>query len=211
MKPISCKGESRDIDNPNNYAVNDVNGNFSVTHLDVLSTIPIFLGEKRFIEAIDRVIQDTVFDQDVKVQVFEVTIRVLGSLLSSYQQLTEIEARDHERENASSSRRGRRSQLHFLGMTLSYGMPSIISGEKVVTSHKNTSGQAAHLVKPYAPSERARALLNLARDLGERLLPAFETTTGVPYSRVNLRHGVEAGEGEATCEEPGSIGRLCCC
>lgn len=33
-------------------------------------------------------------------------------------------------------------------------------------------------------------LLALAYDLGERLLPAFETSTGIPYPRVNLRHGV---------------------
>jgi hypothetical protein len=37
-------------------------------------------------------------------------------------------------------------------------------------------------------------LLSLAVDLGERLLPAFATATGIPYHRVNLRHGVERGE-----------------
>lgn len=33
-------------------------------------------------------------------------------------------------------------------------------------------------------------LLRLALDLGQRLLPAFYTTTGIPYPRVNLRHGI---------------------
>jgi hypothetical protein len=33
-------------------------------------------------------------------------------------------------------------------------------------------------------------LLRLARDLGDRILPAFYTKTGLPYPRVNLRHGV---------------------
>jgi len=33
-------------------------------------------------------------------------------------------------------------------------------------------------------------LLRLALDLAERLLPAFHTATGLPYPRVNLRHGV---------------------
>lgn len=32
--------------------------------------------------------------------------------------------------------------------------------------------------------------LRLAADLGNRLLPAFYTDTGLPYPRVNLRHGV---------------------
>jgi hypothetical protein len=33
-------------------------------------------------------------------------------------------------------------------------------------------------------------LLRLALDLGQRLLPAFYTKTGMPYPRVNLRHGI---------------------
>ncbi|MBN3299453.1 EDEM3 protein, partial [Amia calva] len=33
-------------------------------------------------------------------------------------------------------------------------------------------------------------LLHMARELGHRLLPAFNTTSGLPYPRVNLRHGV---------------------
>lgn len=33
-------------------------------------------------------------------------------------------------------------------------------------------------------------LLRLARDLADRVLPAFYTPTGLPYPRVNLRHGV---------------------
>ena len=33
-------------------------------------------------------------------------------------------------------------------------------------------------------------LLRLALDLAQRLLPAFYTTTGMPYPRVNLRHGI---------------------
>jgi len=32
-------------------------------------------------------------------------------------------------------------------------------------------------------------LLFLAHDLAARLLPAFDTPTGIPYPRVNLRHG----------------------
>lgn len=37
-------------------------------------------------------------------------------------------------------------------------------------------------------------LLTLAVDLAERLLPAFETQTGIPYGTVNLRYGVPKGE-----------------
>ena len=39
-------------------------------------------------------------------------------------------------------------------------------------------------------------LLSLSIDLGERLLPAFKTATGIPYGTVNLRHGVPEAETE---------------
>ena len=43
------------------------------------------------------------------------------------------------------------------------------------------------------------SLLDLAEDIGRRLLPAFNTATGIPYGSINLRYGVEAGETPITC------------
>ncbi|XP_053360295.1 ER degradation-enhancing alpha-mannosidase-like protein 3 isoform X1 [Clarias gariepinus] len=37
-------------------------------------------------------------------------------------------------------------------------------------------------------------LLHMAKDLGLRILPAFNTSSGLPYPRVNLRHGVQGPE-----------------
>ncbi|CAN0323255.1 unnamed protein product, partial [Ectocarpus sp. 4 AP-2014] len=37
-------------------------------------------------------------------------------------------------------------------------------------------------------------LLVLAEKLGRRLLPAFDTPTGIPYGTVNLKSGVPKGE-----------------
>jgi mannosidase alpha-like ER degradation enhancer 2 len=42
-------------------------------------------------------------------------------------------------------------------------------------------------------------LLELAHDLGRRLLPAFNTRTGIPYGTVNLRNGVPSDETPITC------------
>ncbi|EIW82385.1 glycoside hydrolase family 47 protein [Coniophora puteana RWD-64-598 SS2] len=42
-------------------------------------------------------------------------------------------------------------------------------------------------------------LLDMAHDLGKRLLPAFATPTGLPFARLNLRHGVFRGESLDTC------------
>lgn len=45
-------------------------------------------------------------------------------------------------------------------------------------------------------------LLNLALDLGNRLLPAFDSPTGIPYPRINLKYGLAGlpnGETTETC------------
>jgi mannosidase alpha-like ER degradation enhancer 2 len=47
-------------------------------------------------------------------------------------------------------------------------------------------------------------LLRLARDLGERLLPAFDSPTGMPYMYVNLKTGRTRG----ACSNPAEIGTL---
>ena len=78
------------------------------------------------------------FDHDISVQVFEITIRHLGGLLSAYQMT------DDPR------------------------------------------------------------LLALAEDLGTRLLPAFESATGMPYRFVNLRTG-EVRDGDTNPAEAGTL------
>ncbi|PSS33816.1 Alpha-mannosidase [Actinidia chinensis var. chinensis] len=41
-------------------------------------------------------------------------------------------------------------------------------------------------------------LLHLAEDLARRLLPAFDTPTGIPFGSVNLLHGVDENESKVT-------------
>ncbi|XP_046389627.1 ER degradation-enhancing alpha-mannosidase-like protein 3 [Ischnura elegans] len=43
-------------------------------------------------------------------------------------------------------------------------------------------------------------LLDLARDVGYRLLPAFNTTTGIPHARINLRYGLKSQKLESSRE-----------
>ncbi|XP_031780380.1 ER degradation-enhancing alpha-mannosidase-like protein 3 [Nasonia vitripennis] len=43
-------------------------------------------------------------------------------------------------------------------------------------------------------------LLNLAKDLGYRFLPAFNTSTGIPFGRINLRYGMKGVPLEMTRE-----------
>ena len=42
-------------------------------------------------------------------------------------------------------------------------------------------------------------LLTLALDLGQRLMPALQTESGIPFGSINLRRGVSATETPVTC------------
>ncbi|OWM71630.1 hypothetical protein CDL15_Pgr005817 [Punica granatum] len=62
---------------------------------------------------------------------------------------------------------------------------------------------SAHLIaSDYATGMRIPTyddqLLHLAEDLARRLLPAFETPTGIPFGSVNLLHGVDEHESKIT-------------
>jgi mannosidase alpha-like ER degradation enhancer 2 len=99
-----------------------------MTPVDALDTM-ILMGFKDEAAATKKyIIENLSFDKDISVQNFEITIRLLGGLLSNYQ----------------------------------------LTGDK--------------------------RLLNLAEDLGNRLLPVFESPTGIPYRYVNLKTGKVRGE-----------------
>ncbi|WCJ23917.1 Alpha-mannosidase I MNS4 [Euphorbia peplus] len=62
---------------------------------------------------------------------------------------------------------------------------------------------SAHLLaSDYATGMRIPSyenqLLILAEDLAQRILPAFDTPTGIPFGSVNLLHGVDAHESKIT-------------
>ncbi len=99
-----------------------------MTPVDALDTMYL-MGMKDEADATRKYITSTLkFDKDIYVQNFEITIRILGGLLSNYQ----------------------------------------ITGDQ--------------------------KLLALADDLGTRLLPVFDSPTGLPYKYVNLRTGKTRGE-----------------
>jgi len=61
-----------------------------------------------------------------------------------------------------------------------------------VNTFETTIRVLGGLISSYQMTEDKR-LLDLAEDLGRRLLPAFSSSTGMPYSWVNLRTGVAKG------------------
>jgi ER degradation enhancer, mannosidase alpha-like 2 len=109
-----------------------------MTPVDALDTL-LLMGLKDEAEKAKALILGKLsFDQDVEVKNFEITIRLLGGLLSGYQM----------------------------------------------------TGDAR--------------LLRLAEDLGTRLLPAFDSPTGMPYMYVNLKTGKTSG----ARSNPAEIGTL---
>jgi mannosidase alpha-like ER degradation enhancer 2 len=109
-----------------------------MTPVDALDTM-ILMGLKDEATATKNyIVENLSFDKDISVQNFEITIRLLGGLLSSYQ-LT-----------------------------------------------------------------RDRRLLALAQDLGTRLLPVFNSPTGMPYRFVNLKTGAVRGA-ESNPAETGTL------
>jgi mannosidase alpha-like ER degradation enhancer 2 len=94
-----------------------------MTPVDALDTLVVMHLDAEAERARSLIVTDLSFDRDIYVKNFEITIRLLGGLLSSYQ----------------------------------------LTGDK--------------------------RLLSLAEDLGNRLLPVFNSPTGLPYVYVNLRTG----------------------
>ena len=99
-----------------------------MTPVDSLDTMYLMGFKDEADKTREYIVKNLSFDKDISVQNFEITIRILGGLLSSYQ----------------------------------------------ITSDKR--------------------LLNLAEDLGTRLLPVFNSPTGMPYRFVNLKTGAVKGE-----------------
>ncbi|NWT38325.1 ER degradation-enhancing alpha-mannosidase-like protein 1 isoform X1 [Rissa tridactyla] len=83
LDPLHCRGRGPDHD-PSNLNINDVLGNYSLTLIDALDTLAVMGNSSEFQKAVKLVIDTVSFDKDSTVQVFEATIRVLGSLLSAH-------------------------------------------------------------------------------------------------------------------------------
>jgi glycosyl hydrolase family 47 len=99
-----------------------------MTPVDSLDTMILMGLKDEAASTREYIVKNLSFDKDIDVQNFEITIRLLGGLLSGYQ----------------------------------------MTGDK--------------------------RLLALAEDLGNRLLPVFESPTGIPYRYVNLKTGKVRGE-----------------
>ncbi|KAK0400273.1 hypothetical protein QR680_003433 [Steinernema hermaphroditum] len=88
LDPIHCTGRGPDYAHPENININDVLGDYSLTLIDTLDALVVFQNKSEFHRAVRLVIDTVSFEKNVTVQVFEATIRVVGSLLSAHMILT---------------------------------------------------------------------------------------------------------------------------
>jgi len=152
---------------------------------------------QRFHHAVWEVVQKLRLDQDVSVSVFETNIRVVGGLLSAHTLMV------MDMAAASSARQAGRYN-EFLNSYPSFlcDAPPKVHAE-TLRRQRPTFGSAGASVNEEVPMgwtvPYANQLLLLADELGRRLLPAFDTPTGIPFGSVNLRHGVKDDESPITC------------
>ncbi|OJJ34346.1 hypothetical protein ASPWEDRAFT_42326 [Aspergillus wentii DTO 134E9] len=189
LRPLSCKPLTRDRDDIANAELNDVLGNYSLTLIDSLSSLAILSsgddggdrawshfqnGVKEFVKLYGDGSKGPAgqgerargFDIDSKVQVFETVIRGLGGLLSTHLFAVgdlPIKGYAPPETEAVFARAWNKSLFSKDRVGIKWDDGFIYDGQ----------------------------FLRLAVDLANRILPAFYTDTGLPYPRVNLRHGVQ--------------------
>ena len=141
------------------------------------------------------------FAQNQNVSVFETNIRVLGGLLSAHQlalaymdnKVLEYEVRDDN----GTIRFG--ATIVQLGCPVDQGTNDKTDDDDNPTDRECIDRRNCHN-HTGADSRRESFwaydgfLLELAHDMGRRLLPAFNTKTGIPYGTVNLLSGIPRGE-----------------
>ncbi|CAI2350064.1 unnamed protein product [Caenorhabditis sp. 36 PRJEB53466] len=84
LDPIHCRGRGHDHENLDNININDVLGDYSLGLIDTLDSLVVFGDADEFKRAVNLVISTVSFEKNTTVQVFESTIRVMGSLLAAH-------------------------------------------------------------------------------------------------------------------------------
>jgi len=169
LRPLSCKAGSFDLVKLN-----------CLTLIDTLDSLLIFGNKTEFARSVERLRNEDqkarksrkrgkggLFDADQNVSVFETNIRVLGGLLSAHQ-LALVALTDH-----------------FIPLNhVLDDEGHVLIGHVPVTDVQGGSSYWSY----------DGFLLQLAEDMGNRLLPSFDSKSGIPFGTVNLRTGVPKGE-----------------
>ncbi|KAK5663569.1 hypothetical protein OQA88_4000 [Cercophora sp. LCS_1] len=210
LRPVSCTPLTRDAKNPRNVELNDVLGNYSLTLIDSLSTLAILAsapeddrgtGPKALRGFQDGVAALVEQYGDGRPGPSGVGLRGRGFDVDSKVQVFE-------------------TVIRGVGGLLSAHLFAV--GSLPITGYSpqrpgDDPLNPRHIHWPNGFKYDGQ-LLRLALDLAQRLLPAFYTKTGMPYPRVNLRHGIPfytnsplhgSKPGAANTEGPAEITETC--
>eukprot|EP00934_Nitzschia_sp_Nitz4_P009442 Nitzschia sp. Nitz4//scaffold275_size25065//4856//8761//NITZ4_008331-RA/size25065-processed-gene-0.0-mRNA-1//1//CDS//3329545294//9432//frame0 len=183
VKPITCR--------PSTFDLVKIPG---LTLIDSLDTLILMGNFTEFARAVERLrdlhylLQDEnqqlgetggLFAQNQNVSVFETNIRILGGLLSAHQ-LAETFVKSKVRGSDVFSK----DHSILIG---SHGTQTAEDPMVCMSETEPMVEESTHWVYD-------GFLLSLAQDLGDRLLPAFSTNTGIPFGTVNLLNGIPEGE-----------------
>lgn len=181
LKPLSCKPQTRNKENLADIGLNDVLGNYSVTLVDSLSTLAILASGE----------QEGAKDGKEPLRDFQAGVRALVELYGD----------GGERRPCGTKACGfdLDSKVQVFETNIR-GVGGLLSAHLFAVGDLPIRGYEPEFLTPEAEEGDVAInwdgwvydgqLLRLARDLATRLLPAFATTTGLPYPRVNLKHGI---------------------
>ena len=182
LKPISCTPLTRDATNPAHIELNDPLGNYSLTLIDSLSTLAVLASSSGPPEKRNKALEK-----------FQSGIIALVELYGDGSNGPGGQGIRGRGFDADSKVQVFETVIRGVGGLLSAHLFAV--GELPITGYdpRKLSFQGSDGALQIRWSRRFTyngQLLRLAHDLGRRLLPAFTTSTGIPYPRVNLRHGV---------------------
>jgi hypothetical protein len=178
---------TRDRANPAHIDVNDVLGNYSLSVVDSLSTLAILAS-------------DPVSDTDEH------------NALDDFQHYVHLVTEEYGDGSPGPAGQGRRARGFDLDSKVQVFETTIRGLGGLLSAHLFAIGELP--IRGYEPDIQedgihwpngfiySGQLLRLAQDLGERLLPAFHTPTGLPYPRVNLRYGTPFYENSPLNNDP---------
>ena len=136
--------------------------------------------------------------------VFETNIRVVGGLLSAHQLAMEFLEDKVLMEEVQDKRDGSilfgdvvKPKLRKEERASQNMQHELIEDEGCIRNRNNGTRKMeceAYYERVVEYWSYDGILLSLAQDMGNRLLPAFATPTGIPYGTVNLLYGIPEGE-----------------
>jgi hypothetical protein len=178
LRPLTCGPLTRDRENPAHIELNDVLGNYSLTLIDSLSTLAILASSP--------------------------PLKAAATALRNFQDGISLLVDHYGDGTEGPGGQGIRARGFDVDSKVQVFETVIRGVGGLLSAHEFATGDLP--IRGYSPTietKRSKTgihwpnglvyndqLLRLAQDLAERLLPAFNTPTGLPYPRVNLRHGV---------------------